>query len=149
MSLSLVCLTTSRSGETAGSRVLLRRGLPQLRGANNQIGGCSSTPGSEIPNVGNLIKGNIQTGVYITRRDFTGLIYAIPTSNLVHSNLITVNGIYGVLRYDAPNNPVVAVPYPNFNTLSGNPIPIADYVTGFNTPSKLPPPQSILLPPVK
>ena len=120
-------------------------GVVVIGSSNNQIGAGSTTRGSGIPNVGNLIKGNIQTGVYISRRDFTGQIYAIPTSNLVQSNLIATNGIYGVLRYDAPNNPVVAAPYPNLNTLQGDPIPIADYITGFNTPSKLPPPTSILL----
>ncbi|WP_076348123.1 beta strand repeat-containing protein [Paludisphaera borealis] len=100
-----------------------------------------------LPGRGNRISGNIQTGVYISRRDNAKTLYALPTNNVVQANDLSLNGIYGVFRYDAPaGNPVIESPAANANTFTGTPIPIGDYVTGFN--QNTPPsqqPQSILI----
>ncbi|QEH35408.1 hypothetical protein OJF2_39600 [Aquisphaera giovannonii] len=102
---------------------------------------------------GNLIAGNVFVGVYITRRDFNGTVYALPVGNQVLSNQVIANGIYGVLRYDAPQNSVPQGRTRNrrgkatgANTFSSNPIALADYITGFNSRSRQKTPQSTLLP---
>jgi parallel beta-helix repeat protein len=102
---------------------------------------------SSNPVASNIIAGNIFVGVYITRRDFLNRLYAVPLNNEVLSNTINTNGIYGVLRYDAPQNQVAQRPSGIANAFAGNPIALADYVTGFNTNSPQQTPQSILLPP--
>ena len=55
---------------------------------------------------GNTIVGDVQVGVYITSRDFTGKAYPVPINNSASGNTIRSNGIYGVLLYNAPDNPV-------------------------------------------
>jgi hypothetical protein len=101
-----------------------QHGVVVIGASNNYIG---------LPGQGNLISGNIQTGVYITQRDEKLRLYATPTNNIVQANSIVLDGIYGVFRYDAPyGNPVLEAPAANANAFTGTPIPIGDYVTGFN-----------------
>ena len=78
-------------------------------GASQNIIGKDKTFGS----VANAISGNVQVGVYITSRDYTGLTYSVPANNAVSGNIIAFNGDYGVLLYDAPYNPVP--PYDSHN----------------------------------
>ncbi|WP_165226810.1 right-handed parallel beta-helix repeat-containing protein [Aquisphaera insulae] len=101
----------------------------------------------------NLIAGNIYVGVYITRRDFDGTVYALPVNNRVQTNQIIANGIYGVLRYDAPQNAVAQGRAKTrrgkptgANTFVNNPIALADYITGLNSRSKQRTLTSTLLP---
>ena len=49
---------------------------------------------------GNTISGNIQVGVYITSRDFHGVVYPVEWQR-GFGNIIRSDGIYGVLLYDA------------------------------------------------
>ncbi len=78
-------------------------------GLNKQIAGSTA----------NAISGNVQVGVYITSRDYNGLTYTVPVGNAVSGNTVRSNGDYGVLLYDAPNNPVP--PFDNHNkALVGN-----------------------------
>jgi hypothetical protein len=77
-------------------------GVVVLGASNNTIGVDKRVSGS----AGNTISGDVQVGVYITSRDFDGKVYPVPINNSVSGNLIRSNGIYGVLLYDAPNNPV-------------------------------------------
>jgi hypothetical protein len=110
------------------------------------VGSSNNTIGATGNNAGNLLKGNIYTGVFISRRDFVGNIYAVPVGNQVLSNTIDTNGIYGAFRYDARNNNV-AQGGPARNTFHNNPINVADYITGFNSQAPIPAPFSKLLPP--
>ena len=75
---------------------LQEHGVIAIGSSNNLIGS----------NGGNQIVGNIETGVYLADRDFAGIVYAAPVGNKVQNNSIRSNKIYGVLRYNAPNNPV-------------------------------------------
>ncbi len=77
-------------------------GVVVLGASNNTIGEDKRIAGS----AGNTIVGNHQVGVYITSRDFNGKAYPVPINNSASGNTIQSNGIYGVLLYDAPNNPV-------------------------------------------
>ena len=86
---------------------------------------------------GNRITGNIQTGVYITRRDFVGVTYQSPINNSVTNNVISFNDIYGVLRYDAPQNPVPQSGAQR-NTFSGNQQNLRDYLSQFDKKTNLP-----------
>jgi hypothetical protein len=110
------------------------------------VGSSNNTIGAKSRNAGNLLKGNIYTGVFISRRDFAGNIYAVPVGNQVLSNTIDTNGIYGAFRFDARNNNV-AQRGASRNTFRNNPINVADYITGFNSQSPIPAPGSKLLPP--
>jgi parallel beta-helix repeat protein len=90
------------------------------------IGSSSNVIGRQ--GVGNqYIGGNSIVGVYITRQDFQGNIFSIPNNNNVSSNHIIDNGIYGVYRYEAPNNPVALRPARAANLFAGNPINVEDF----------------------
>src|SRR5262249_30196572 len=52
------------------------------------IGSSRNSVGGKAAGAGNLIGGNIDVGVYITRRDFQNNIYTVPTGNLVAANMI-------------------------------------------------------------
>jgi hypothetical protein len=66
--------------------------------------------------------------------------------NVVTSNTFDTNGIYAVLRYDAPNNAVVQRGV-GTNRFINNPMNVQDYITGFNSQAPIPAPGSTLLPP--
>jgi len=101
-----------------------------------------------LPGLGNVISGNILTGVYISRRDNSLSLFAAPVDNVVQANNLDVNGIYGVFRYDAPNgNPVLESPSAGANSFNGTPLPIGDFVTGLDTSTPGTQAQSILLVP--
>jgi hypothetical protein len=112
------------------------------------IGASSNTIGTS--NAGNLISGNSSVGVYISRQDFFGNTYSIPTNNLVFGNTITQNRQYGILFYNAPSN--VAPPFTgsgrqaisrrrragsNTNIVFGNGVSFLNYVTQVNGNSRL------------
>ncbi len=84
-------------------------GVVILGAAGNTIGRSKKIPGSAP----NAISGNLEVGVYISSRDYDGVIYPVPTANAVSGNIIRSNGLYGVLLYNAPNNSV-----PPFNSRS-------------------------------
>jgi hypothetical protein len=98
---------------------------------------------------GNLIGGNNVTGIYLTSHDFQGNTYAQPFNNQILANMIVGNGMYGVYRYDAPSaGNVVATTGPARNTLTGNPMSIADYISGVTNAGPVQPnPQSTMYPP--
>lgn len=106
------------------------------------IGASNNTIGS---GGGNQIVGNIDTGVYLANRDFAGNVYAAPVNDAVENNSIRTNGIYGVLLYNSPNNPVPTTGSTR-NVFSGDPITIEYYISAVNSQSPLPPPKSTLLP---
>jgi parallel beta-helix repeat protein len=114
---------------------LQEHGVIVIGASNNLIGS----------NGGNQIVGNIYTGVYLADRDFAGIIYAAPVNNKVQRNSIRTNGIYGVLRYNAPNNQVDTTGASR-NVFSGDPVNINDFNSAQNSQS-LPAPISTLLPP--
>jgi hypothetical protein len=97
------------------------------------IGSSSNIIGSKKQ--GNLIGGNVSTGVYITVQDFNGNVYSTPTNNTVSFNTIVNNGQYGVYRFESPRNSVARIKF------GGNRINLADYLknVGVNT---LPAPKS-------
>ncbi len=114
-------------------------GVVVIGSSGNRIG---------LPGQGNVISGNILTGVYITRRDNELNRFALPVDNAVQSNNLSINGVYGVFRYDAPNgNPVAEAPAPDANRFDGTPIPIGDFVTGIDVSTPQTRTQSILLGP--
>ncbi len=95
-----------------------QHGVVVIGSSSNRIG---------LPGLGNVISGNTLTGVYISKLDDKLQSYATPAGNVVQSNDLRTNGIYGVFRYDAPNgNPTIA------NDFTGTPIPIGDFLTGQN-----------------
>jgi hypothetical protein len=94
------------------------------------IGSSGNSIGGKVAGARNLIADNLDVGVYITRRDFQNIIYAVPANNHVQANMIVNNGIYGVLRYDAINNLVSLPPKRFANTFQANPINLADFITG-------------------
>ncbi len=104
------------------------------------IGSSSNIIGAK--GKGNTIDGNVEIGVYITRRDFPGNFYSVPTNNTLNSNTIENNKIYGVLRYEAPQNSVAERPQRFANTFSRNPIALADYLKGINGNTSLSAPRS-------
>jgi parallel beta-helix repeat protein len=103
------------------------------------IGSSSNIIGSKSS--GNVISGNISTGVYITLQDFQGNIYSTPTNNTVNSNMIANNGQYGVYRFESPRNPVAERPQRHSNTFRGNVVNLADYLRGVGV-NTLPAPKS-------
>ncbi len=100
------------------------------------IGSSSNIIGAK--RVGNTIGGNVQAGVYVSRQDFHHNIYAVPTNNTVNSNIIMNNGVYGVYRYEAPQNSVAMGRQRFHNTFRGNYIDLADYIKTLNTNTQLP-----------
>jgi parallel beta-helix repeat protein len=100
------------------------------------IGSSSNLIGSK--GVGNTIGGNVQAGVYITRQDFQGNIYSVPTNNNISSNSIINNGIYGVYRFEAPGNSVAMGRERHANKFRGNAINLADYIKTLNSNTQLP-----------
>ncbi len=109
-------------------------GVVIIGSSGNTIGG--GAPGSQ------LIGGNMSVGVYITRQDFGGNIFSIPTNNIVAFNRIIDNGQYGVFRFEAQNNPVALAPGRSANHFSGNPIKIEDFIQSINKNNTLPNPKS-------
>ena len=71
-------------------------------------------------------------------QDFHHNIYAVPTNNTVNSNIIMNNGVYGVYRYEAPENSVAMGRQRFHNTFRGNYIDLADYIKTLNTNTQLP-----------
>ena len=104
------------------------------------IGSSSNIIGSKA--VGNTIGGNVEAGVYITRDDFKGNVYSVATGNTLNSNTIAGNGIYGVYRFESPNNPVAMRPQRHPNKFHGNVINLEDYIKSLNGNTQLPRPHS-------
>ncbi|MDG3005783.1 hypothetical protein [Paludisphaera mucosa] len=114
-----------------------QHGVVVIGSSGNQVG---------LPGLGNLISGNILTGVYISRLDNALNVFASPVGNSVQSNRLVFDGVYGVFRYDAPNgNPVAESPAANANDFTGTPIPIGDFVTGVDVTTPQTTTDSILL----
>jgi hypothetical protein len=97
---------------------------------------------------GNMIGGNVLTGIYLTSHDFFGNTFATPYGNPIRLNTIVRNGMYGAYRFDAPSaSNSVVVSGRGKNTISRNPRSIGDFVSGFSNRATVQPnPQSILLP---
>ena len=118
-----------------------------ILGASNNIVGQTTTIGTGP----NLIAGDVQVGVYISSRDYQGRRYPIPVSNLVSGNQIGANGIYGVLLYDAPNNP--APPFGGRrpplikNSFHGTRSPFRNYLDSFDGGTHLKTPGSTFVHP--
>ncbi|OJW12920.1 MAG: hypothetical protein BGO49_20480 [Planctomycetales bacterium 71-10] len=115
-----------------------QHGVVVIGASGNQIG----LPGAQNRNT---ISGNTLTGVYVSKLDNALQSYATPVDNVVQNNSLRTNGIYGVFRYDAPNNPALESPSANANDFTGTPIPIGDFITGLNTQTPNNPAQSALL----
>jgi parallel beta-helix repeat protein len=133
--------TSSTKSFVSPSGILVYYGLQEqgvvvVGASNNQIGSTG----------GNQLVGNIETGVYIVNRDFAGNRYSAPTNNKVQNNSIQTNGIYGVLLYNSPNNPVDTTSATR-NLFSGNPVNIRNFIGAVDSQKLLPPPTSTLLPP--
>jgi hypothetical protein len=114
-------------------------GIAIIGSSNNVIG---------VGDQGNVLSGNILTGIYLTSHDFLGATYAAPFGNPIVGNQITANGMYGVFRFDAPaaSNPV-RLNVPGGNTVTGNPQAIGDFTSGFTTQATIQPnPHPIYLP---
>jgi hypothetical protein len=109
-------------------------GVVVIGSSGNTIGG--GAPGSQT------IGGNTIVGVYITRQDFQGKIFSIPTNNNISFNQIIDNGQYGVFRFEAPNNPAVQPPARSANKFAGNPINVEDFIQSINKNNTLPNPKS-------
>jgi hypothetical protein len=80
--------------------------------------------------------------VYKSRRDIQGNSLSVPTNNTVNSNAIDNNGIYGVYRLDALNNPVARRPARFANQFAGNRINVEDFIPTINSNTTLPSPKS-------
>jgi hypothetical protein len=112
-------------------------GVVILGASRNTIGAKRILAGSQP----NSINGNLQVGVYISSRDFAGQVFPTPVNNVVSRNRIQHDGLYGVLLFDAPNNPVR--PFTSTsrqlikNTLSGNRINFRDFLSNFDIRTKI------------
>ena len=127
--------TLSSNGPEPGIPVYANaqlNGVVVLGASKNTIGVDKRIAGS----AGNTISGNVQVGVYITSRDFNGMVYSVPINNSVSGNTIRSDGIYGVLLYNAPNNPVR--PFTSSsrflvkNKFGGQEISFRNYQAGFD-----------------
>jgi hypothetical protein len=112
------------------------------------IGSAGNFIGGPTKSGGNLISGNILTGVYLTSHDFLGNTYAQPVANIVENNQIVRDGMYGVYLYDAPEGAnSIILTGSRANTITGSPISIGTFVTGVSSQVPAQPnPQSIFLP---
>jgi hypothetical protein len=112
-------------------------GVVLLGASGNTVGLDTRIPGSG----GNTISGNVQVGAYITSRDFEGKVYTVPINDSVSGNIIRSNGIYGVLLYDAPNNPVRPFTSPSRflakNTFGGQKTSFRNYQAAFDAGTSL------------
>jgi parallel beta-helix repeat protein len=129
------------NGSESGIQVFAdaqNNGVVVIGASQNTIGQVKQVSGSAP----NTISGNVQVGVYITRRDFQGKVYSIPVNNAVSDNTIQSNGIYGVLFYDAPNNKdrpfTGASPKLFKNRSGGNQIAFRNYQASFDAGTSLP-----------
>jgi hypothetical protein len=113
-------------------------GVVILGASDNTIGTSKNVPGIRP----NIISGNLQVGVYVTKSDYNGLAYSVPVSNAVSGNTIRSDGLYGVLLYNAPNNLV-----PPFNSGSRKLVQnrygrektsFRNYVSSFDSGTSLP-----------
>ena len=109
------------------------------------IGSSGNIIGGKPAGQGNTIAGNIDVGVYISRDDYNFVAYSIPTGNTLNSNNIDNNGIYGVLRYEAPANAVALGRTRIANKFAKNAINLADYLKNINNNTSLPAPTSKFL----
>ena len=113
-------------------------GVVVLGASNNTVGADKRMTGS----AGNTISGNVQVGVYITSRDFEGKVYSVPINNSVSGNTIRSDGIYGVLLYNAPNNPVRPFTSPSRflvkNKFGGQKTSFRNYQAAFDAGTSLP-----------
>jgi hypothetical protein len=88
------------------------------------------------------VSGNVEVGVYISKLDFQGNVYSVPTGDVVSGNTIQADGIYGVLLYDSPNNPVR--PFTSLNRMFATnrfgsvDIDFRNYQAGFDGGTSLP-----------
>jgi hypothetical protein len=107
-------------------------------GASQNVVGASRSQGAA-----NTINGNVEVGVYITNRDFTGRVFSTPVNNAVSGNTVKANGIYGILLYNAPNNPVRPFTSQSRalikNSLGGESIAFRNFLTAFDRGTSLPP----------
>ncbi len=107
-------------------------GVVIIGASRNVIGLKKNLVGSQE----SFISGNIQVGVYISSRDFSGVSYPTPVNNAVSGNAVQKDGLYGVLLYDAPNNPVR--PFTSLgrqlfkNTFGGDQTNFRDFLSGFD-----------------
>jgi hypothetical protein len=85
----------------------------------------------------NLIGGNSEIGVYISRDDFQFNVYSEPVGNTVKANIIENNPVYGVLRYEAPGNVVALGRGRTANKFKHDGIDLADYLKGINQNTSL------------
>ncbi len=108
-------------------------GVVVIGSSDNIIGG---------KNQPNFISDNILVGVYITLKDFNGNQYATPNGNTLRSNVITNNGIYGVYRFESPNNLVAQRPQRFANKFGGNIINLADFIRGVTSNTRIKSPRS-------
>src|SRR5207245_2300096 len=67
--------------------------------------------------------------------------YSTPTNNSLNSNMIAMNGQYGVYRFESPRNNVATPPQRHANRFRGNPIDLADFLRGVGV-NTLPAPKS-------
>ncbi len=71
-----------------------------------------------------------------------GTSISVATGNTLNSNTIAGNGIYGVYRFESPNNPVAMRPQRHPNKFHGNVINLEDYIKSLNGNTQLPRPHS-------
>ena len=113
-------------------------GVVILGASNNTVGANKRLNGS----AGNTISGNLQVGVYVTSRDFNGMLFSVPTGNTVSGNVIQHRRLYGVLLYDAPNNAVRPFTSPSRflskNTFGGETTSFRNFQAGFDAGTSLP-----------
>src|SRR5262249_22087410 len=136
-------------GRTIVSSNGLVKGIPVFAGAQLNgvviIGASQNTIGADTRIAGsapNTISGNIQVGVYITRRDFEGNVYPVPTGNVVSGNTLQSDGLYGVLLFNAPRNLVrpftASSPFLVPNRIGGGMIGFRNFLSAFDAGISLP-----------
>ncbi len=71
-----------------------------------------------------------------------GEVYSVPINNSVSGNTIRSDGIYGVLLYDAPNNPVRPFTSPSRflvkNRIGAQEISFRNFQAGFDAGTSIP-----------
>ncbi len=126
--------TTSFISPTTGILVfygLQEQGVVVIGASNNQIGSTG----------GNQLVGNVETGIFIANLDSAGTRYPAPVHTKIQNNSIRSNGIYGVLLYNSPNNPI-STKGATRNLFSGNPVKIRDFRSAVDSKKPQPPPRS-------
>src|SRR5262249_15277806 len=111
-----------------------------ILGASQNTVGARRVKGKQV-GLSNRIQGNLDTGVYITSRDINGNTYPVPVNNQITGNDILRNGTYGILLYDAPNNPIRSITSENrqliANKFVGNRTPFRNYESSVDSGARL------------